>query len=307
MIAESVLNTDYFLYRSKYRIYHMTHEIRELDFFQLTGDPEIVYLKKPNSEHKFWWDALFTTNQFGLWGDDLSSGNKFKILFVGDSVTFGIGVQQKDTFPAVLREKLPEVSVAVLAAPGYDTNNEVRLIKDVIEIDHFKPDLIVLQYGANDYGHPTKAVKRERYYFYKKIDTLTFGPPQGIYKFLLDHSNIFFRLNDFLTRRAFFKNKSLSAYPDRFQEMKMLFTELNGLAKKHSFQVVLLSLPYQDTGSVGKEFFPLFKNALDLKPFLPSSEQIWFDNMHPNAQGHRLIAQNLIEYLLGQDLLGNQE
>lgn len=81
----------------------------------------------------------------------------YRVLVLGDSVAFGFGVAQEQTFPAVLEERLagtsPTVEVLNLGVSGYNPYTELALFQD-LGVD-YEPDLVVAQFCINDLNDPT--------------------------------------------------------------------------------------------------------------------------------------------------------
>jgi len=78
-----------------------------------------------------------------------------RLLFVGDSFTFGEGVHFEDTYPevtaAALRAALPgepAVEAYNLGVGGYNTRQSLRLLEH--HLDRFAPDAVVHGYVLND-------------------------------------------------------------------------------------------------------------------------------------------------------------
>jgi hypothetical protein len=80
--------------------------------------------------------------------------NTFRILVLGDSVTFGHGSVYEHTYPYLLEQRLkawrPDVDWQVwnAAVPGYNTSQELAQLLEVGE--RFKPDLVVVGFFWND-------------------------------------------------------------------------------------------------------------------------------------------------------------
>lgn len=80
--------------------------------------------------------------------------NTFRIIVLGDSVTFGHGSIHESTWPYLLESRLkrwrPEVDWQVwnLGVPGYNTSQELSYLKDVAP--SFHPDLVVVGFFFND-------------------------------------------------------------------------------------------------------------------------------------------------------------
>jgi hypothetical protein len=94
--------------------------------------------------------------------------NTFRILILGDSVTFGHGALFETTYPYLVEQRLKawrrDVNWEVwnLGVPGYNTADELAYLKEVR--DRFQPDLVVVGWFPNDitFGIPTQTPGRTR-------------------------------------------------------------------------------------------------------------------------------------------------
>ena len=74
---------------------------------------------------------------------------EFRVLIVGDSVAFGLGVEEDAIFPSqldrILRLRHPQRAILVMnaAVASYNTRTELESLK---HLWHLEPDIIVLQY-----------------------------------------------------------------------------------------------------------------------------------------------------------------
>lgn len=79
----------------------------------------------------------------------------FRILVLGDSVTFGHGATFETTYPFLLEQRLkawrPDVRWEVwnLGVPGYNTRQELAYLQEVGP--RFQPDLVVIGFYPNDF------------------------------------------------------------------------------------------------------------------------------------------------------------
>jgi GDSL-like Lipase/Acylhydrolase family len=86
--------------------------------------------------------------------------NTFRILVLGDSVTFGHGSVYEHTYPYLTEQRLaawrPDIDWQVwnAAVPGYNTSQELAHLLEVG--DRFQPDLVVVGFFDNDLSdnHP---------------------------------------------------------------------------------------------------------------------------------------------------------
>lgn len=80
--------------------------------------------------------------------EQITDTKKNKIIFIGDSNTFGNGVPTDSTFVEVLDDMLPNVSAINLAVPGYTSYQGYKtLLKYVPELS---PDIAVVSFNFND-------------------------------------------------------------------------------------------------------------------------------------------------------------
>jgi len=119
-------------------------------------DPEIRYIPLPN-QHGWIDDGLATTNALGFRGPNPAAPKPHdlvRVVAVGDSVTFGFGVNDDDTF-CVQAERLlrarhtgAHVEFVNLAVPGYDTRQEVTLLGR--HLQDLRPDVVLVGFYSND-------------------------------------------------------------------------------------------------------------------------------------------------------------
>jgi lysophospholipase L1-like esterase len=84
-----------------------------------------------------------------------------RLLFLGDSVTFGQGVAYEDSFPVRLRKALAgtRTRVNVAAVPGWNSESELAFLE--AQAERLAPDHVVLLYVVND-REPIAELRRER-------------------------------------------------------------------------------------------------------------------------------------------------
>jgi len=87
-------------------------------------------------------------NGYGLRCHEIGNKEKKRILLIGDSIVYGLGVEQDKTFAALLNESLPEHEVINAGVGGWNTQNEyLWLLEEGVDLE---PDLIILYITAND-------------------------------------------------------------------------------------------------------------------------------------------------------------
>ena len=71
-----------------------------------------------------------------------------RILAVGDSITWGLGVRLDEAWPAQLQRLVPNTEVFNLGMCGYDAEQGISLITG--HLDSWKPDLVIWAHYTND-------------------------------------------------------------------------------------------------------------------------------------------------------------
>jgi lysophospholipase L1-like esterase len=129
-------------------------EKKEVQFFSY--DPLYGWRNKPGAEGKLRMvDSVSEVkiNSHGLRSDKdypFTRNEKFRIAIMGDSFTWGYGVDNRDRFSDVLERDLFTNRVEVINAgvPGYGTDQELLLYEN--EIRKYKPDIVIVAMDLTD-------------------------------------------------------------------------------------------------------------------------------------------------------------
>lgn len=113
------------------------------------------------TEEGYYYDMTVDTNSIGLRDRELTRPKPPKthrILFSGDSVTFGTGVDVRDTFVKALENRLNRhakpgwrFEVVNYGLGGYNTRQELELLKETRAMQ-YEPDLVLLGVVMNDHS-----------------------------------------------------------------------------------------------------------------------------------------------------------
>jgi len=122
---------------------------------------DIVYELRPNLSGVFLKKAI-ATNSFGMRDREYpftKAENTFRVVGLGDSVMFGWGVEEHESYLARIEESLNQgsaqskkVEILNFAVPGYNTAMEVATFENRALL--FKPDLVIMHFVNNDWGVP---------------------------------------------------------------------------------------------------------------------------------------------------------
>jgi len=96
-------------------------------------------------------DAEVVINAKGFRGPEVPyarTPERPRVLFLGDSLTWGFGIAFDDIFVTRLERSLPPLETVNLAVSGYATDQELLLYQD--EGRKYRPDLVVIVVAYND-------------------------------------------------------------------------------------------------------------------------------------------------------------
>jgi lysophospholipase L1-like esterase len=266
--------------------------------------------------------AVAKINALGLRGQDFATekpADTSRILFVGDSFTFGEGVQDDEPFASVLQQRLrSEVDkderryqVINAGVSGYNTKDEVLYLRT--KWLDLEPDMVVLVFYLNDA------------YDDHRFAALITGSAEGeLGRELRFESRS--RLLQFVTDRVFrwqvgrrvtaiyqgqffedpeigghdweASKKSLRDAAELMRERDIrfavvIFPELHALDDSHAFKNIYqrVSAYTESLGIPTLNLFPVFEGR--------SAPELWVHvtDHHPNAEAHRIAADAIWSFL----------
>ncbi|MBI2667496.1 SGNH/GDSL hydrolase family protein [Candidatus Woesearchaeota archaeon] len=135
-------------------------EVSLIEIIKLSKNRKIIYELRPNVTGVYTKKNV-KINSRGLRDYEYTlekPSNTFRIVGIGDSIMFGLGIDLEDTFLKVLERKLNENSNSIkyevvnFAVPGYNTVMEVETLKE--KAIKYNPDLVILSFSSNDMHLP---------------------------------------------------------------------------------------------------------------------------------------------------------
>ena len=246
--------------------------------YRLSENRKLGYIPVPGSGR---------FNSYGHLGPAYSLQKKVgrkRIVFVGDSVTEGIGTPENQRFTALLEASLgKEYEVVNLAVRGYNFIQSAEYLKEVGL--RFSPDIVFFGVTFNDLFSDSgelkdlakKVLQSKQSTFYWAY----YGTKGGAESFLL-HSRLYRHLKFILhkltskksgdaeaTKRAF----SNFAHKLKAVDIELAVQELKKLSKEKGFALTYLFLPFRA---------PEFDKELIKKTVLDSGEKVI--DLHERAQ-----------------------
>ena len=257
-----------------------------------------------------------------------------RVLALGDSITFGMGVAQDKTFPAqteaLLNARSPGAPVEVLnmGIPGYNTLHELAQLREIGFGLH--PDVVVLGYLHNDIelstdqkehlGEPEQRKEAGQRSWARQVKSLANSSWSGLKK----HSLFAAWLSPYLGNAlrplgvqglgqvGEVKDQYVDSNP-KWQRVQQALLEMKRLTSERNIDFVVMVIPamtnFTDATYPIKEYHQAVmafchRNgiaALDLLPAFWGHDgtKFWISatDGHPNAEGQRIIAGALSEFL----------
>jgi lysophospholipase L1-like esterase len=119
--------------------------------YQTSSDPRISIELIPEIKKKTYREIV-TTNSLGFRGPELDP-NKPTIAVLGDSITFGYGLKDRETLSTRLNERLPDYNVLNTAAPAYQLPMQTATYET--KVRPLDPAALMLVFYWNDFTTAT--------------------------------------------------------------------------------------------------------------------------------------------------------
>ena len=128
----------------------------DLKYWEISENEILIYELKANKN----FNNGIVTNKDGFWSYSninltrKKPKNTYRIMVLGDSITFGYGIKPKNNYTTLLQNKLNELNsnanyeVINSAVSGYNTLQEVEQYRTKGKF--YKPDLILIGFCIND-------------------------------------------------------------------------------------------------------------------------------------------------------------
>lgn len=283
----------------------------------LVLEEPIGYRNRPGLQDKF-YGAPVSINALGLRDRDVGekTPGEFRILVMGDSVPFGIGVRYEDSYPhqleVLLNEQLPGRNFRTLnlGVPSYNTEQELIQLKSLgLSLN---PDAVTLLFSNNDIEPKLWVLEKRRRWYVDLVQrsyagSLLFVLSRDVRQRLkgpalpaTDVSNP--TLDDSAVTFSEYRTDSL-----RWQAIDRSLTEINRLLKQRKIPFVLFTnseLPFivkMLDVVARREGFPLVNlNRNEDLRWAGQEERLFHNSVvdaHPTPLGNRALAMLIAEKL----------
>ncbi|MBN1268652.1 MAG: SGNH/GDSL hydrolase family protein [Kiritimatiellae bacterium] len=289
---------------------------------QPSDDLDIVYELKPGLEGTFCGKSL-RINAHGFRGREYAPEkppNTRRIVGLGDSVMFGWGVDQDESYLAVVEQRLndlpaphPAWEVLNFAVPGYNTTMEVATFEQ--KALAFDPDVVILHVIGNDFGvphfmwRPDQGLSMKKSYLWELLRTRLGWIRQDLDEDLIGHdldgledeerADVLRQYRHMVGEEAFFR--ALEKLAALAQERGITVIVIHRESSDRQMRVLAhLKQQYNvHTATVGA-----YTDAYCAEHGIPDTKEarrklLWVSpgDRHPNAIGHAIYADMLMDAL----------
>lgn len=290
------------LYLMRQTFYDVEMSRYALSLKQDAENPLIGHVHRPNREVEL-MDVPVRTNADGFRDDDypIEKGDRWRIIFLGDSLTFAWGVEKEKSFEHLLEKVLDArrpTEIINFGAGNYNTVQEVNLFLE--KGLPYQPDQVVLFYFIND-AEPVPQRSSLAWLGYSRMATFYWSRIKALLA----------RYDESTTFAGYY---SALYEPDAqgWKDAKAAILQLRDVSREKgiAFQVVLLPelhdlVDYtfaREHGLISEFLRNNGVEVLDLAPSFadqtePMSLWVALDDAHPNAKAHRLIAERSLEFI----------
>ena len=266
-----------------------------------SNDPILMWEYRANGVGNI-LDSTITTNSHGFRDQEHSLRKRagvLRIAFVGDSVTVGIGVADREIFVRqfedIARQRFPTMDIEALAiaVDGYSAFQVMQLIEK--RALRFQPDMVVYVMCMNDFDTEDASGEKKRYF--AKPSSFSLARIQQLYRRFYGYYEYHFQKNkDQVYARIGEVKKALTSQGIIFRVAIM------PTFPKHSSGVHPLTSMRRSVEETLQHSGIMVNDLMDSPlGYGDARRKYALDGWHLNAHGHRLVAELLVASLLGTD------
>ena len=284
----------------------------------------------------FWQGTNITTNSLGLREREIpikKPDNTFRVIALGDSVTFGAGIDVNKTFLKVLERNLNynstlKYEVINAGVSGYNLIQKYIFLEN--KLIKYEPDLVLINFVQDDYGginvlkyskngSEGNQILKDNYELFSVNMPKIFPIPKKLNSFFLKHS-AFYRFLNLRIYNILSKINPINYPPEIYKLIggydymdynKNAINKFYYLSQEKNIPIIIISFPnLVDDNTINDKWiltYPLNYNytVIDLFPLF-KDEKIDFESIrlssndyaHFNEKGHKIVGDILYKELI---------
>lgn len=271
-----------------------------------SANPLIGHVHKPNTSARLMGvDVRINSDGFRDKEYSVSRNNKYRIIIIGDSLTFGWGVEEKNTFASILEREINKkypVEIINLGAGNYNTEQEVNLF--IEKGLKYKPDKVVVFYFINDAEVTPQKSKlwflgysQLLSFYWSRINILIdkYFPDQSYKNY---YSNLYKEdQKGWLTAQESFLKLKNVCLENNMELQVVLLPEL------HDVNNEIFNAEYSTVAEFLEKSRIDYLNLANLFAGHNNPIDFWvsYDDAHPNAKAHKKIAEASLGFISGKE------
>lgn len=235
-----------------------------------------------------------------------------KIEFHGCSFTYGMGVNDAETYPYLIQQKYPDLEIINHGVPGY---GQMQCLVDLDKhLEESNADYLIMNYMTfHDQRNSMNAIYKSVLLAGFKDDTKTSNADSNFPYGVLENGKLrtrFAQKKDFSTTIPFtshlvlmnlinniINDKSINEKEEQ-RVTKAIISEINKTCKKHGAQLIITHMNnYDSTHEVLQYCKKLNIETIDIVVEYQNKK---YNNapydMHPNSAAHKLFAEKLTPF-----------
>jgi hypothetical protein len=241
------------------------------------------------SHSYMWHGTLHVVNERAMrWASDFPAKRPgvYRVLVMGDSLTYGAGIAEQDTFTALLNQWMGRdyrIEFLNLGVTGGNSTDILRTMKELVP--QLRPDLVIYAMCLNDFLH----VHEGQYFSY----VYAFPLPERVQRFFIDHTrtgalaaDLYDRtLRYFHVRRDFF-DEILDGFGGRQERFRADVAEMNSVVRSAGAPPMIAMVVDQFPDFAGRSF--KIAQAAEEAFRLASLDVIPIENFYRRYDGQKM-------------------
>lgn len=280
-----------------------------------TFDPLLGWKLPPSTvlrESKEEYNVSYTSNAQGFrsYRDFAGTVSEQRIALLGDSYTFGSGVEDDETFGALLESQLEETRCDNFGIGAFGIDQMWLTLGNYAL--PLAPDLVILTFVRPDLDRSLSSYRKDHIWRWKPafrlagrrlVPMTTDNRPGPIRSFVHRHSRLYRqwrKLESSLSLRF--------AVGYRWRLNRAIFEAIQEECRLAAVPLVVVHVPINRRSPApmfGKEFAEMGIDYLDLGTHLPADADTLYHprDRHLNVAGHRFVAEAIHRFLIARQLV----
>lgn len=237
-----------------------------------------------------------------------------KWLFLGDSVTMGIGIEPDSTFAGILCNKLPNVTIYNSSIIGYSSNDYLNIIKKILVENKNSLNIssVFVFWCLNDIYSNSLLDESPGFNSDDLFD--------NIIVFLRNNFKLYHLLKNLFSDRSkiyyLYDNQFYNNENSNFQKSINDLVEINQIIKKQKIEMFVILLPYEyqlrekvDLSSIPQNIMEkaLFNNGIKYYNLMDEFSKysydtsilyLYGDGIHFSNFGHKIVSRSFMKQFI---------